>query len=177
MKRRKAIRNLIIIAGGAAILPSCLTRTDKASITLKKITITARQEQLLAAIASAIIPKTDTLSASEVGAHLFALKMLDDCYEKEDQQKFVRGLDELENITKKRFGNSFVKCAAQQKETMLQDVENKGGYSSDVFDFYKIMKEKTIQGYLNSKYVILNIKKYEFIPSVQYDGYAPVKNT
>jgi hypothetical protein len=57
------------------------------------------------------------------------------------------------------------------------EVENKSGYSSDVFDFYKIMKEKTIQGFLTSKYVVLNIQKYEFIPSVEYNGYARVKNT
>lgn len=176
MKRRKAIRNLIIIAGGATLIPSCITNTEKASIALNKLNITVRQEQLLAAIASTLIPRTDTPGADEVGAHLFALKMLDDCYEKEDQKKFVLGLNELEDTTKKRLGNSFLKCTAAQKVTMLQDVENKTGYSSDVFDFYKIMKEKTIQGYLTSKYVLMNIQKYELIPSVQYNGYALVKN-
>jgi len=177
MKRRNAIRNMIIIAGGVAIVPSCLTPTDKASISLHKITITTRQEQLLAAIASAIIPRTDTPGAGEVGAHLFVLKMLDDCYEKEDQEKFISGLNQLENSTKKRFGSSFIKCTSAQKETVLKEVENKSGYSRDIVDFYKIMKEKTIQGFLTSKYVVLNIQKYELIPSVPYNGYAPVKNT
>jgi hypothetical protein len=177
MKRRNAIRNMVIIAGGVAMVPSCLTQTDKASISLHKISITARQERLLAAIASAIIPRTDTPGAAEVGAHLFAVKMLDDCYEKEDQEKFISGLDQLESSTKKRFGTSFTKCTSAQKEIILMEVENKSGYSSDVFDFYKIMKEKTIQGFLTSKYVVLNIQKYEFIPSVEYNGYARVKNT
>ena len=158
-------------------IPSCITGNEKASIALKKISISAGQEELLAAIAATLIPRTDTLGAREVGAHLFTLKMLDDCYEKEDQEKFVRGLEELEKSTKKRFGNSFVKCTAAQKETVLRDVENKGAWSDDVFDFYKIMKEKTIQGYLTSEYVVINIQKYELIPSVKYDGYARVKNT
>lgn len=176
MKRRVAIRNFIFIAGGITLIPSCLTQSGKASIALKNFDINADQEHLLAEMASTLIPQTDTPGAREVGAHLFVLKMLDDCYEKDVQQKFVQGIDELENSTKKRFGNSFVNCTAQQKQKVLQDVENKEAYPSEVFDFYKIMKERTIQGYLTSKYVVVNIQKYELVPSVKYDGYYPVKN-
>jgi hypothetical protein len=38
------------------------------------------------------------------------------------------------------------------------------------------MRQRTIEGYLNSKYVMTNVIKYEFIPSRQYDGFYPVKN-
>lgn len=176
MERRSALKNLIIIAGGITLMPSCLTNTGKASLLLKNIDISADQERLLAEIASAIIPATDTPGAKEVGSHLFVLKMLDDCYEKEVQQKFVSGLNQLENSTKKRFANSFIHCTADQKEKVLLGVENKESYPSEVYDFYKIMKERTIQGYLTSKYVVLNLQKYELIPSVKYNGYYPVKN-
>lgn len=176
MKRREALKGLIIIAGGITLIPSCLTQPEKASIALKNFDINADQERLLAEIASTIIPKTDTPGAKEMGSHLFVLKMLDDCYEKDVQQKFVQGLDQLENSTKKRFGNSFVNCTYNQKEKVLLGVENKESYAPEVYDFYTIMKERTIQGYLTSKYVVLNIEKYEIIPSVKYNGYYPVKN-
>ena len=104
------------------------------------------------------------------------LKMLDDCYEKEDQQKFVSGLKALDESAKQRFQHSFVKCTSGQRESMLLAIENKETFPPEVFDFYKIMKAKTLQGYMTSKYVVLNITKYEMIPSVPYNGYYPVKN-
>ncbi len=176
MKRRAALKDLVIIAGGITLLPSCLHHPGKASIALKNLDISADQERLLAEIASTIIPQTDTPGAREMGSHLFVLKMLDDCYEKDVQQKFIQGLYQLENSTKKRFGNSFVNCTVDQKEKVLQGVENKESYHAQVYDFYKIMKERTIQGYLTSKYVLLNIEKYELIPSVKYNGYYRIKN-
>ena len=176
MQRRSAIRDLIVIAGGITILPSFKYIPGKASVALKNMDISAEQEKLLGEIASTIIPRTETPGAKELGSHLFVLKMLDDCYEKEDQQKFVRGLKALDESTTKRFRHSFLRCTPQQRETVLLSVENKEAFPAEVFDFYKIMKAKTLQGYMTSKYVVLNIMKYEMIPSVPYNGYYPIKN-
>ncbi|WP_018615195.1 gluconate 2-dehydrogenase subunit 3 family protein [Segetibacter koreensis] len=176
MKRRTAVRNLFFIAGGITIIPSCLSSPEKASIALNNFTITRDQENILAEIASIIIPQTNTPGAKEVGAHLFVLKMLDDCYEKDIQQKFVQGLDQLENCTKVNLGRSFLKCTNAQKQRILEGVESKQGYSQEVVDFYRIMKERTIQGYMTSKFVVMNIQKYEIIPSVKYNGYYPIKS-
>lgn len=176
MKRREAFKELVIIAGGVTLLPACLSHPEKASIALKNLDITARQEKLLAEIASTIIPKTDTPGARELGAHLFVLKMLDDCYDKDDQQKFVKGLDQLENITRKNYGNSFIKCSSKQKQQILEDVEKKEKYPPEVVFFYNLMKERTIQGFMTSKFVVMDVQKYEMIPSVKYNGYYRVKN-
>lgn len=176
MERRTALKDMVMIAGGITFLPSCLNKKKKATIALKNFEISADHERLLAEIASTLIPETDTPGAKEMGSHLFVLKMLDDCYEKDMQQKFVQGLDQLEDITKKQFSNLFIHCTADQKEKMLQVIENKELPSQEVYDFYNIMKERTIQGFLTSKYVVLNIQKYEIIPSVKYNGYYPVKN-
>lgn len=175
MKRRDVIQRLVIAAGGFVLVPSCLQRPGKASIALKHIEVTDVQEHLLAAVASAIIPATGIPGAGGLGCHLFALKMLDDCYEKELQQQFMRGLDDLETCAQQKSGYSFVKCTGQQQQDILNDIEGKKSNNADIAGFYAIMKAKTIQGYLTSKYVLTNINKYEFIPSEKYNGYAPVK--
>ena len=90
MERRSAIRNLAVITGGLMFLPSCKSTPGKTSVSLKNIKIDAGQEKLLAEIASTIIPATETPGAKEVGAHLFVLKMLDDMYEKEIQQEYIK---------------------------------------------------------------------------------------
>ena len=176
MKRRSAIRNLVVITGGFMLLPSCKSTPGKSSISLKNFNINADQENLLAEIASSIIPATHIRGAKEVGAHLFVLKMVDDMYEKEVQQNFITGLDYLEMDVKKEFNQSFEKCSEAQKQKVLLDIESKKGYSKEVLDFFAIMKQRTVEGYLNSKYVMTNVIKYEFIPTQKYDGYYPVKN-
>ncbi|MBX3257102.1 MAG: gluconate 2-dehydrogenase subunit 3 family protein [Chitinophagaceae bacterium] len=175
MKRRDVIQRLVIVAGGFVLVPSCLQQPGKASIALKLVEVTDIQEHLLAAVASAIIPATDTPGAGDLGCHLFVLKMLDDCYEKEAQQKFMRGLNDLESYAKQKFSYSFAKCTGQQQQDILKDIEEKKINNADITGFFDIMKEKTLEGYLTSKYVLTNINKYEFIPSEKYNGYAPVK--
>jgi hypothetical protein len=167
---------MIIFAGGITLLPACTGPEGKASVALDKIDISATQEKLLAAVAATIIPKTDSPGADETGAHLFVLKMVDDCYEKADQDQFVAGLNELDKAAKKRFGNSFLKCQAGEREELLQGVEQENGYAAEVYAFYKIMKQRTIQGYMTSRYVLDNIKHYTLIPTVKYDGYYRVEN-
>jgi len=176
MQRRLAMRNLAIITGGIMLAPSCKSTPGKTSIRLKNIKINADHETLLSEIASTIIPATETPGAKEVGAHLFVLKMLDDMYEKEVQQDFITGLELIENITKKQFDKSFANCTAAQKQQVLLDIEDKKGSLSEVLDFYTIMKQRTVQGYLNSKYVMTKVIKYEMIPTHNYDGFYPVKN-
>jgi hypothetical protein len=176
MRRRVAIRNMIFLAGGVTLLPVYAGSDGKASGALNKIYISAQQEKLLAAIAGTIIPKTDTPGADETGAHLFVLKMVDDCYEKADQHKFVLGLDQFEKAVKMRFGNSFLKCVAADRQKLLQGVEDRDGHEPEVYDFYKIMKQRTIQGYMTSQYVLHNINHYTLIPTIKYDGYHRIEN-
>jgi hypothetical protein len=176
MERRAAIKDIVLFAGSIIILPSCLRDSGRASIALKNIDISLEQEKLLAEIASVIIPRTDIPGAREVGSHLFVLKMLDDCYEKEQQQQFINGLNELENSSRKRFNTSFVNGNNIQKHKLLMQVENKEGFDPDVYTFNSIMKERTIEGFMTSEYVLKNVVKYEMIPSVKYNGYYPVNS-
>src|SRR5688572_14279381 len=110
-ERRTAIKNLIIIAGGIPILPSCSPGKEKASIQLNKLGVSADQEALLAEIAEAILPKTKTPGAKELGLHLFVLKMVDDCHDSEEQQKFITGLNEIEALSEKKSGTRFLKSS------------------------------------------------------------------
>lgn len=175
MERRSALKNLIIIGGGIALLPSCLNKPEKASVRLKNVEINHQQENILAEVAETIIPATDTPGAKALGVHLFVLKMLDDCYNKKDQKAFLTGLEQLETMAKKQYKNSFVDCSKDDKESVLKSIETGNQNAGEISKFYQIMKQKTIQGYLNSKYVMNNLIVFELVPG-RYDGYFPVKN-
>jgi gluconate 2-dehydrogenase subunit 3-like protein len=163
MKRRIAIKQVLIFAGGMALMPSFLKGAGKASIQTKNLEISAEQEKLLAEIAEIIIPKTTTPGAKDLGLHLFVLKMIDDCYEKTAQQKFMNGLKAFEGLD-----------AAALKQQVVAVNSGKAGVAEDVRSFYKLMKQQTINGYMNSKYVMTNLVVWELIPG-RYNGYFPVK--
>jgi len=176
MNRRSAIRNLAIVAGGILILPSCIQdqKKGKASIKLNKINLDIDQENLLAEIGETIIPETDTPGAKSLKLHLFVMKMIDDCYEKADQEKFVKGLKALADIADDKYGKPFASLSSKEKQELLLGIENSKDEKDNSLHFYKLMKYRTIQGYMNSKYVMTNITKYELVPG-RYNSYFPVK--
>jgi hypothetical protein len=174
MIRRSAIKSLAILAGGVFILPACSGDKNKASIQLNHLNIDADQEKLLAEITETLIPETDSPGAKSLKLHLFVMKMVDDCYSLEDQQKFVTGLTHFEKLAKEQSGNSFINCPQLQREVILDKLETGKSYSEEVNHFYKIIKSRTIQGYLNSKYVMTEKLVYELVPG-RYNGYFPVK--
>lgn len=163
MERRVAIKQVLIFAGGMALLPSFLKGAGKASIQTKNLAVSGEQEKLLAEIAEIIIPKTTTPGAKDLGLHLFVLKMIDDCYEKAVQEKFMSGLKTFEGLD-----------AAALKQQLIAVNSGKSVASEDTKSFYKLMKQQTINGYVNSKYVMTNLVVWELIPG-RYNGYFPVK--
>src|SRR5436190_15052417 len=128
VNRRTLIKQFLAISAGAVLIPSCMQDKSKASILLKTIVIDGDQEKMLAELAETIIPKTDTPGAKDISAHLFALQMIDDCYEKEDQQKFISGLKAFEEFSNKETGKSFVSSSAAERAALLTKLEtNKDG--------------------------------------------------
>ena len=176
MQRRTVIKNFIYAAGGALLLPACLHEQAGASIPLKNIHMTADDEKLLGEVVGTIIPATDTPGAKDLGVHQFAMIMIDDCYDKETQDQFVKGLQGLNAAAKKQYGQSFIELPVVQREELLLQLE-KAGDKADKNDataaFYKHAKRLTIQGYLNSKYVMTHITKYELVPG-RFHGSVPV---
>lgn len=173
MQRRTAVKYLFVVAAGSAIFPSCLYKKDEPSIVLKHLDIDAEQEKLLAEISETIIPAGAAPGAKDTYAHLFALRMIDDCFEKQQQQTFIKGMNEVNSIAKKKFGTAFLKCANQQRNEVVNALETKN-VSKEALDFYSMMKNLTVQGYLTSKPVLLDIFKFELVPG-RYNGFYPVK--
>lgn len=167
---------MMIIAGGIAILPSCSTEPGRASIALKNLAVTADQEALLAEIAEVIIPKNNMPGAKDLNLHLFALKMIDDCSDTAEQQAFMEGLKSIDPFSKNKYGSVFGKCEAAQKSDILMTIIDGKQDNKTLTAMMKITKRRVIQGFMNSKYVMTDLKKYELVPG-RYNGYFPVKTT
>ncbi len=170
--RRDAIRSCLIITVGA-LVPSCLQEKNKPAIAYKHLSIDGNQEKLISEVSETIIPATDTPGAKDTYTHLFVLKMLDDCYNKDEQQQFIKGMKEFEKLSQKKFDKSFVDCNMLQREELVRNNINSKNVSEDISAFFKIMKKLTVQGYMTSKYYLNNIQVYKLVPG-KYYGCIPV---
>ena len=105
MDRRTAIRNLALVIGGAALLPACTKHNPIAHY--KHFDISLDQQTLITDMAETIIPKTTTPGATDLNLYGFIIKMVDDCSTKKDQQAFLKGMGEFNDVPKKLFNKSF----------------------------------------------------------------------
>jgi len=174
INRRTAIRQFLFVSAGVALLPSCLHDEPGSSVLLKHFTITGNQEKLLAELAETIIPTGATPGASAASAHLFALKMLDDCYSKEQQQKFLKGLQQLDDASGTASGHRFVEATPAERSALLTSIERKQAPGDELNYCYGEMKRLTIQAYTSSRFFLTNVRVYELVPG-RWHGCVPVK--
>jgi hypothetical protein len=198
MDRRTVIKNLALILGGAALLPACSQDKAKSKVALKNIDITADQEQLIGDVSETVIPKTKTPGAKDLMLHLFVLKMVDDCYRKQEQETFITGIGQFNDAVLKQYGKTFNQLDAKIREAFLLDIEKEakiysektsaaGGkktpagassviskYPGELQAFYFIVKNQTINGYTNSKYFLTKEVVYELVPG-RYNAHFPYK--
>ena len=175
MNRRTVIRNVLVFSAGAALFPSCLHEEGKASIALKNIPVNGDEEKLLAALAETIIPSTDTPGAKDLSAHLFVLKMVDDCYKKEDQQKFMNGLKAFEKRVSQKSGKLFADCDESQRNEIVAALDGEKPGTDDLLFFYNAVKRLTVQAYTTSQFYMTKIANYKMIPG-RFQGCVPVKS-
>ena len=173
VNRRTALKQFLFVSAGVAILPACLQEdTSKSSMLLKNFQLSGQQEKTLEELTETILPATATPGAKAVYAHLFVLKMLDDCYKKEDQQKFISGLAQFEKETKQKYNQPFAQCSKAQRDEMAAGINAKKDGKDDLAFFYSTTKRLTIQGYSTSKFYLSNVQVYKMIPG-KYKGCVP----
>ncbi|MBK1438750.1 gluconate 2-dehydrogenase subunit 3 family protein [Parapedobacter sp. ISTM3] len=171
MNRRAAVRTLLYIAGGTMVLPACFRESRKASIALANLSISEADEGLLEELVETLVPATDNPGGKDLLLHFFVLKMVDDCHSPDDQQAFTKGLAAFRNWSQKELGKPFAEADLEQRTALLSKVADSG--DDELTSFYGMVKRRTIQGYMNSQYVMTNLVKYELIPG-RYNGYFPV---
>ncbi len=167
------MKRLALLSTGAFLLPSCMEDASNPPIPLHNFKIDDQQEQLLQTLTAVIIPDGATPGSSAVSAHLFALKMLDDCYSKEDRDKYLKGLQLFDAAARSSSGHSFVQSSPGQRAALLSSIENKKLTDKDLTFFYAATKRMTILAYSSSQYYLTKVQVYELVPG-RFHGCFPV---
>lgn len=172
MNRRQTLKALLAVAAGSALLPACM-QDEKSSVSYKNLKLTRQDEDLTAAFADTLIPKTNTPGAVETKAHLFALMMVDDCFPPADRENFQKGFVAFKDYLKKNGMEDFSKAEASKRQALLTGLENGKDNPAELNGFYQTMKRYILQGYTTSQFFLTNIQEYKLVPGPYY-GCVPV---
>ena len=170
MRRRAAIRNLVIISAGAAVLPSCMESVKPGPV-YKNLTITASQFGLLESLVEVIIPSTPNFpGARALKSHEFVLTMMNDCAKPEDRQTFVSGLKLFEDYCKTTWNKDFAEATNEQRSELIKSLEAAKDAEDDRTRFYRTVKRYTIQSFTTSRDFLVNVRKFTLVPGSNYKG-------
>ncbi|MCX6205342.1 MAG: gluconate 2-dehydrogenase subunit 3 family protein [Bacteroidetes bacterium] len=162
--RRSLLKQLLFVSATAAFAPSCLLDKHKTGIPLKHMTVSPEQEAAFASLLATIIPETDTPGAASMHADLFAWKMLDDCSPKSEQDKILKGLNELNLTSQTKFGQFFNRLTEDQRIQIVTDLESNKDKSNSLVAFYRQSKGLALHAYTSSEFYLTKVQVYEQIP-------------
>jgi len=180
--RREALRKTALLMGAAVsasamagLLNGCKAKPD---LNYKPVFFNEDQARLVSELSDIIMPKTDTLGAKEVGVPNFIDKMLNECYKKEDQDRFLAGLASFDEEAKKAHGDIFIYLKPEEQlvfvkkynEDSVKASKEKPGPKS----FFLMAKELTLMGYFTSEEGATKVLQYEAVPGA-YKGCIPLK--
>lgn len=171
MKRRIVVKNIALTIGASIVLPAWANAWNQNSLRDNHFNIFS-QENLLAEIVETIIPKTNTPGAKELNVQQFIPKMVIDCYDKKAQTIYKNGFELVDKNAKNTFSKLFMECDGKQRLEILNNMSK--SESQDEKSFIQLVKGLTIKGYLNSEYVMTNLRIYEYAPA-RYHGCVPIK--
>lgn len=174
MDRRKSLK----IIGASAVGITGLVLADWKWQILDQIRhegfFTFKEAQTISAIADTIIPEglppilpnpdSKPIGALSTGADQYLKKVLEHCYEKDQQDLVKSKLNELEK-------NGFLKAEKKEREAMLIALSTSENEVDK--DFFKVMKSETITGFTTVKEVMVEYRKYQIAPGF-YNGCADV---
>lgn len=120
------------------------------------ISVSAEQQSLLAEVADVIIPDTDTPGAKAAGVEVFIMRLMRDCYVREDQEKFYAGLAKLDADCRAAHGKGFIELDAIGKQAAVKHTVSNNA------SFFKLLRELTVAGYFTSE--IGASKALEYLP-------------
>jgi hypothetical protein len=168
MNRREAVQRITLLMGGVLSVQLTAGLMGQVINTGARVPVSADQQKLLAEVADVIIPTTDTPGAKAAGVEQFIVRVMRDCYQREEQEKFYIGLAKLDADSRITHGKGFSDLDAGAKNEMVKLTTGNNK------EFFKVMKQLTVAGYFTSEIGATKALEYLPIPG-RFEGEVPMK--
>ncbi len=183
--RRTVLKQLGLVASGALILPACDFNPRKVSVALENLSITVEQEDLVKLLVDTIIPASDLPGAQALEVDKFVWVMVDDCLTEEQQAGFKAGMSRFNEYVNSIASKDLEDMEPKQRTSLLTETmaveapeppplpkaDEKeqtevpvASYLKYIQLFVSIVKSYTIQGYLQSEYIMREVMPYALVP-------------
>ena len=197
--RREAIRRVSAMLGGAAfiggtsLLAACSKETPATADTAVAAApaagatpeppltmFTAEEVAYLDEIAETILPRTATPGAKDARTGRFIGVMVQDCYTKEDQEIFKKGLTTLNDACTKAHGHGFMQATPEHRTELLTAIDKEAKAYQDKKKpdapnhYFRMIKELTLLGFFTSEVGMTKALRYAETPG-RYDPCVPYK--
>jgi hypothetical protein len=172
MDRRELLKMIAAATGGVVIggeffLAGC--KNPGAEVGVSN-TFTESDIAFLDEVAETIFPKTSTPGAKDAKVGQFMTVMVNDCYEKKDQDAFHAGMKTLNEACKKMHGHDFMNAPPEHRKELLVALDKERGdyqktkQKEDPSHYFQYFKQLTIMGYFTSKEGRTGATRYEPVP-------------
>lgn len=132
-------------------------------------TLDAPQRRAVAAIVDRIIPDTDTPGAIAARVHELVDLILTEFAEREDRERFLAGLADLESRSRASHGRPFHACSAPEQLDLLEGLQREAAQAreqdaSPPEAFIRQIKQLTLWGYYTSEIGMTHERPYDHFP-------------
>jgi hypothetical protein len=135
--------------------------------------LSAPQLAQVRALADAILPRTDTPGALDVGAPEFVDLLLAEWYPEAERTQLLAGLDALDAKCREAQGKPFADLEISGRLAFLATVDTAMGDPGTLGDSYQRIKHQLIFGFLTSKPIAAIVDTTPIIPG-RFDGCIPL---
>jgi hypothetical protein len=166
MNRREAVKTATFLVGG--LLIGC-TR-DQNLATGKVLSI--EDQTLIEEIADTLLPATASPGARAAGAGAAINLLLTDCYEPEEQQRVVHGLQEFRTTCARSCGGNFESASQSAREHLLRVIDVEALKNPQ--HYFRLVRNLSHQAYFSSQTGMTRARRYMQTPG-KWIGCMPLK--
>jgi len=131
MNRRELIRNIALVTGGAVVGAEFLLTGCKTGGKTASVEFTPQQIAMLDEIGETIIPTTTTPGAKAAKIGEYMQVTVRDCYSQKEQDAFIKGVDDIQEASKKITKKMITDNTPEELKQLLQSLEKEAKEFND----------------------------------------------
>ena len=172
MKRRDAVRSLLMASGGLLALPSWAMGWKADEMSKMNTTFTEFEIEIIKSLVDVIIPSNGEIGGLTVGVDKYLVGLISRCYEEEFRGQIKANLYQLDTAAQESYKTSFSNCVTSEQEKLFTTMKTNEDKNDK--DFFEFMKSQTIRGFETSEEVMVKYHGYVMMPGF-YDGNVDVE--
>lgn len=172
MKRRNALKGMVLFALGTHIVYSCKDKYQAIkSLPLSNLPLEDRDITLIENLSTRILPIANIENLKNHTTTPFVLTMANDCLSPEEKEKFVNGYQSFEAYTVEKTGKSLKSLTDEEFSLLMTGMDATN--PSPVSFFIQFVRDKNIQYLTTSEHFLTTYREYEMAPGF-YNGCVPI---